>query len=235
MDRRNRKAIGVLAVGGLATATILGLLSSRASASTPAGGGAPAYDQIRAMVGELGLGDDWADFFVALAWNESRGNPEAINDSASEAKGAKKAFERNAGAFVECGRPDSDYTFGSGGLFGMIPTYAALTFKAPQLRCAPPRWIVTNPRASQAAAIGFANGLMQWARYNEAPTFGTLRAMWGNPSRSLEEIAARLPKYEQHARKAGVDPAFLRRRPSDLELTADEAYDVLTRGMAVAA
>lgn len=66
----------------------------------------------------------FADFAEAVAWNESRGNPDAINDSRAEASAAARGYDENVRRYGSSGFPRSRYVWGSGGWFGFLPSTA---------------------------------------------------------------------------------------------------------------
>ena len=217
--------IGVLT--GLVTAGAVAVASSASSGPVfePPAAESAGFGELRKLAARLELPKDWTDFFVLVAWNESRGNSRAINDDAGEKAAAKVAYERNAEHLSQCHHAPATYLL-SGGWFGLLAPNALMQFKTPELRCLPPRFAVTDPATSFAIAVGMARGLMTWGRFEKVPTFGNLRLMWRSPKSGGDpaKLAKRLPKYRDHARAAGVAPSLLDAHPRLLHLTADEAY-----------
>ncbi|MCA9650289.1 MAG: hypothetical protein KC501_10295 [Myxococcales bacterium] len=203
--------LGLLLVGGRSHA-----------ASTSNGDGVQAVAPVRGLAAEAGLPTAWGDFLALVAWNESKGNPQARNDDDSEAKAAAEAYARNRERFAGCGHPESAYTFGSGGWFGMLPANA-LAQLGDAHRCLPPS-SVFEPRVAIAMAVGFARGLMGWSRYQRVPTWLNLRAMWGWPTKGGDHayLAKAKPKFEQDARDVGLPASWLDGTPPPLSTSASE-------------
>jgi len=102
---------------------------------------ADGYELIVEYAEQAGIPDDWRDFLLAKAWIESRGNPlkgRGITDgapsnaqivsSSSEAAAAGKAYDRQVerGAIVGSVWGRKSWSFGSGGLFAMLPANAVV-------------------------------------------------------------------------------------------------------------
>ena len=211
---------------GLAAGAVV-LAASRSTQAAPRPSsldaeGASQVAAVRGLAAEVGLPDAWGDFFALVAWRESKGNPNAINDSASEAEAATTAYERNRGRYASWGHPDSAYTFGSGGWFGILPANG-LAQLGEAFECLPPA-SVFQPREALAMAVGFARGLMRWKKFQRVPTWLNLRAMWGWPAKGgdPQRLAAVRRKFTNDAADVGLPAAWLDQRPSPLPMTGAE-------------
>jgi len=151
---------------------------------------------MQAMLRDTGMSEDWVNFFLLVAARESNFNPTAENTSPSEAEAARKSYEHNEAKLAPCGHPAVTYTWGSGGWYGFLPAVAMLHLP-PGEQCLPPGIVPFNPELSTAAAAGNARGLMNWAGYQSAPSFATLRQGWGNPSAMghAAHLQERIPKW----------------------------------------
>ncbi|MCH9680368.1 MAG: hypothetical protein K0V04_02955 [Deltaproteobacteria bacterium] len=222
---------GLVGLGvGVGIVVLMTVGARPAQASTPNVGGDGARVDVRELARDAGLPEVWGDFFALVAHGESRNNPHAVNDSPTEARRSAEAFASAANRFERCGHPPEAYSWGSGGLFGHIPTTAFAQLR--EGRCLSPEMIL-DPRVSLAAAVGFARGLMKWKRYAVDPTFHNLRAMWKWPAKGGDPdfLAERRPKYDRHAAVVGLPPSFLDQTPPPLPMTGDEVLDRL--GVAV--
>lgn len=199
-------------------------------------------EMVRELADMAGMTKDQADFLAFVAYGESGLKPNVgLGDPAlfpagtepntrasqalqhGEARAATKAYERNRGWLAGCGHPASQYGFGSGGLFAMLPTYALSQFRGSRLACASP-FEVFDPAFSLAAAYGFARGLTQREGY--LGTWASLRSGWGLPSKigDRARIEKKSPKWRKHLRAIGLPetrltssaPAFPRRDLSEM-------------------
>lgn len=177
---------------------------------------------IRGLAAEAGLPEEWGDFLALVAWRESKGNPQAINDSPHEADAAARAYDRNRHRYTGCGYAAASYTFGSGGWFGMLPANG-LAQLGKAHRCLAPS-SVFEPRVAMAMAVGFARGLMQWDGYAKTPTWLNLRAMWGWPAKGgdADYLRNARPEFTKDAAAVGLPPSWLDRRPPPLPVTGAE-------------
>lgn len=177
---------------------------------------------VRALAAEAGLSEVWGDFFALVAFGESRGNPESINDSPKEAEAAARAYRRNAHRLEHCGHAPQQYTFGSGGWFGFLPANAVLQL-GPDHRCIDPA-SVFEPRKAMAMAVGFARGLMRWKRFERVPTWLNLRVMWGSPTEGGDAGVLRRARAEitDGARAVGIPAERLDETPPPLPTPAAE-------------
>lgn len=205
----------------------VGLASREAKAKAPSHrSGAERVAAVREMAARAGLPDDWATFFALAAWRESKGNPNAKNDSDSEAAAAAKAYRRNADDFEACGYGEDAYEY-SGGWFGIMPANGLEQLPA-SLRCLPPS-AVFDPVVALAMAVGFARGLMRWDQYEAEPTWLNLRAMWGWPAMGgdAEYLEGRRPEYEEDAAEIGIPASWIDRRPPPLTVTPSQVLERL--------
>ncbi|MCX4239646.1 hypothetical protein [Paraliomyxa miuraensis] len=228
MSRRSSSPVswGVAAVAGLVAVVSMSGTAS-ASSGTAVGDGAYRIAAVRGLAAEAGLPPAWGDFFALVAWRESKGNPQAVNDSASEAAAAAKAFDRNRGRYEGCGHPDAAYIFGSGGWFGMLPANG-LAQLGEELYCLPPSSVL-EPRVALAMAVGFARGLMRWDGFGKVPTWLNLRAMWGAPAKGGDAayLASKRASYVQDAAAVGLPASWLDGRPPPLSVTGAEVLERL--------
>ena len=210
--------LGTLGLGAL----VLANSTASGQPGPGSGKGASSVAAVRGLAAEVGLPDAWGDFFALVAWRESKGNPQAINDSESEAEAAARAYDRNRARYQGCGYAASSYTFGSGGWFGMLPANA-LAQLGEVHRCLPPSSVL-KPRVAMAMAVGFARGLMRWDGYKRRPTWLNLRAMWGWPVKGgdPEYLASVRPKLTEDAAAVGLPPSWLDHQPPPLPVTGAE-------------
>lgn len=184
--------------------------------------------KVRAYAANAGLSKDWQDFFVLVAYRESKGRSDVglgIDAGApvwadlhggsageSEAAAAARAYDRNANDLAECW-PRVTYTWGSGGWYGILPANGLEVFEGTTWHCIHP-WTVLDPAISTVMAIGMARRLMGWDGFKAAPTVLNLRLGWGDPSSMGEpdKLAAKRDDYEKDARSAGLPVSFLDKR-----------------------
>ncbi len=195
-----------------------------------------SQDSLRYHLEEAGLAPSWVLFFEAIALNESRfnhltglGNPQlfpswaepnvdaSVSSQQREQRAATRAYERNAARFQGCGHPSADYTFGSGGWFGMLPANALAAFDGTAYQCMHP-YFVFFPGASVVMAIEFARRLMSWSSWKSKPTFANLRVGWGDPSKmgdrgAISKSGARLKELLS---EFGANPNIASMRPPSL-------------------
>lgn len=228
---------------GLLTGLVLLIPKRR---SKPSGGVDPSTSDsgpmsedregLRFYLIEAGLSDDWIAFFEAVAANESGfnnlvglGNSSLFpsfaqpNTKASifaqerEYQAAVIAYERNADRFQECGYPVSEYTFGSGGWFGMLPSNALAAFFGTPYQCLRPGFVF-SPGGSVVMAVEMARRLMRWDSWESTPTFANLRVGWGNPASMGQpsKITAMKAKLEDRLIEVGANPGLASAQPSPL-------------------
>jgi hypothetical protein len=201
-------------------------LASREAVTSPSATGIDRVAAVRGLAAEAGLPQEWGDFLALVAWRESKGNPNAQNDSESEAAAAEKAYRRNADRYESCGYGEEAYEY-SGGWFGMMPANGIAQLRE-ELRCLPPS-AVFEPRAALAMAVGFARGLMRWDRFDRAPTWLNLRVMWGAPGKGgdTDYLAAARREFAKDAAAVGLSASWLDRRVSALDIKPSQVLERL--------
>jgi hypothetical protein len=161
---------------------------------------ADGYELIVEYAEQAGIPDDWRDFLLAKAWIESRGNPlkgRGITDgapsnaqivsSSSEAAAAAKAYDRQVerGAIVGSVWGRKSWSFGSGGLFAMLPANAVVVaYRGTDLQGvaeAYDPWSVFEPKKAIALAIAYNRSLAKWQGFRSDPTWENLHAGWRAP------------------------------------------------------
>jgi len=162
---------------------------------------------IRWMAEALGLDPAWSVFFEATALNESGFNPlrglgkpslfppwaqpskgASVFSQNNEAKAAVTAYNRNKKTLQKCPWPKTRYTFGSGGLFGILPPNGVMQFRGTEVICIDP-WSVFDWGPSLVMAIEMARGLMRRSNFKKLPVYGNLRIGWGVPSKMSNPTA----------------------------------------------
>ncbi len=180
----------------------------------------------RALIERLGrrggMTDAQVQFLVFVAANESRfrtnvgrGDP-ALQPPGlrrffvdlDESDAARKAYERNAEVFADCGHPSGAYSFGSGGMFAFLPTYPLFHLRKTPLRCAHP-YEVFDPVFSMTAAYSFARGLSRHSFFDG--TVVELRAGWGALANMKDPsiYERKLPLWREQLEALGVESEWL--------------------------
>jgi hypothetical protein len=173
---------------------------------------------VRALARAAGAPGPWPDFFAMTAYGESKahalvglgvteGAPPFVhmNKSTQEAKAAALVFKKNPW-LAPCWSP-AVYSFGSGGLFAMLPAAALAAFKTdPAMQCVHP-WSIFDPSASMIYAAWFARRLQGWSNWDG--TVLSLRTGWGNPSAMGRTTAKGLAKFGAHCEAVGLPASFL--------------------------
>jgi len=210
---------------GAALLALAGLLLLGGGDSTPGPGyggpslppttGSKGRAELVRLLDATGMSADWRDFFLLVAVNESGYNPRAANLSATEASASAKMYNRNRAKLLDCPWPASAFTWGSGGYFGMMPTLAVLHLP-PDLRCVDPSAAVFVEGLNIAAAVDNARSLLGWSNYKTSPSYLNLRAGWGWPAKMGDPafLAEKLPRYQEHARRARVAESLLGKVPA---------------------
>ncbi len=144
------------------------------------------------------------NFFVYVAYGESRYSPLAFNASTSEAKAAAEAFDHNASRLRECGYTRKQLGRGSGGRFGRLLPYFVLDLQDVAPCIAP--GAINDGVHDLASAIKNAWVLQQKDGWNG--TVGSLRAGWATPG-DLSPAPERLAKMRNTADAAGIGAAFI--------------------------
>ncbi len=225
--------IGILAAAGLYHAWGAGPSGGSLAADLDDLDGSP--QAIRELAADAGLPDDWADFLVAKAWVESRWNPYSarglqpgapewlpkINEAAGDAAAARQAWERQRferGVFESTPWPEERYTFGTFGLWQLMPANAiASSFKGTRFENLDP-WSHFVPARQMAMAVDYNHGLMKRQAFKDDPTWATLYAGWSLPSNmsalDSPEVAAALERFADGLHAAGIPLSFMERKPS---------------------
>lgn len=182
--------------------------------------------QGRSLIEQLGrrggMTDAQVQFLVFVAAKESRFRPNVgRGDPALEPPGlhnflvdlheagaARRAYERNAEMFSDCGHPPSAYSFGSGGLFAFLPTYPLFHLRKTPLRCAHP-YEVFDPVFSMTAAYSFARGLSRHPFFDG--TVVELRAGWGALANMKDPsaYAGKIPGWRGQLEELGIEEQWL--------------------------
>ncbi len=180
----------------------------------------------RALIERLGrrgrMTDTQIQFLVFVAAKESRFRPNVgRGDPALEPPGlhsffadldeayaARRAYERNAEVFADCGHPPSAYSFGSGGLFAFLPTYPLFHLRKTPLRCAHPHEVF-DPVFAMTAAYSFARGLSRHPFFDG--TVVELRAGWGALANMKDPniYARKTPGWREQLEALGIDAEWL--------------------------
>lgn len=180
----------------------------------------------RALIEDMGrragMSDAQVQFLVFVASKESRFRPNVGRGDPNleppglhnflidyqEANAARRAYERNAKHFADCGHDPAAYSFGSGGLFAFLPTYPLYHLRKTPLRCAHP-YEVFDPAFSITAAYSFARGLSRH-RYFDG-SVAELRAGWGALAwmKDSSRMADRMPGWRAQLRGLGIDDSWL--------------------------
>ena len=191
-------------------------------------------EEIRRLAYDAGLPDDWADFLVAKAWVESRWNPysargvqpgapvwlEKINHGPNDAYSARQAYDRQVqrGVFESSPWPADRYTFGSYGLWQLMPANAlASSFEGTQYENLDP-WSHFMPSRQMAMAVDYNLGLMKRGSYKADPTWRTIYAGWSAPSnmdkQDTAKVQAALERFGRGLDASGIPRSFMDRAPS---------------------
>ncbi len=198
---------------------------------------ADGYELIVEYASQADLPADWRDFLLAKAYIESRGNPlrgrgiadgapknAQIVDDAKEARAAAQAYDRQVerGAIVGSPWGKKSWSFGSGGLFAMLPANAVVVaYRGTPLQGvaeAYDPWSVFEPRKAIPLAVAYNRSLMRWQRFKNDPTWENLHAGWRAPgnmdapeSEGYQKSAA---NFAEALNAMGIPQNFAQRRVS---------------------
>jgi len=207
----------------------LALASRPAKGRTSTAGAASSSVRDVASVVERDLGmPGFSDFAAAAAFGESRNNPSARNTSASEAARAADGFENIRAMYAVDERRPNDWTFGSGGWFGFLPSTA---LGEREWSSADPR-LIFDPVAATVLMAAFAQRVAR-RHFDKLPASArdwlTVRRFMASNRVGLDfaearpGTAARRRKLERHYRQTGSDPRSMR-TPVQWSRRADQAY-----------
>ncbi len=175
---------------------------------------------VRVLAAMAGAPPAWQDMFALIARGESGGNPNrglGIKTGAppwaqmgklkGEANAAAKVYKSGKKHVGDCVWGDAVYSFGSGGLFAMLPMSGLKAFWSDELlRCLHP-WSVFDEKVTMVMAAHFAYRLTQRGGYQG--TAASLRRGWGIPGKMSSIPADKLEKWRSHAQDVGLAPSFL--------------------------
>lgn len=164
------------------------------------------WAQLHAIPDRL-MTEDQRRFLVYVAYGESRWDPLAHNDDATEVAASATAYDRVAARLAGCGRSRSAYVRGSGGRFGRLLPYFA-TDLSELLPCIDPASI-WNGIDDIVSAVHLARVHQDEPSWDG--TVGSVRAGWRTPG-DLRPSAERLAKMRQTAVRAGLDAGFIDRQ-----------------------
>jgi len=179
-------AVALAALWGVASAAGDGGDERPDDLLIPPNPGGETQALIRDMAAALGLDASWSVFLEAAAMGESGLNPlvgrgikvgapswVTIYASSGEAKAAARAYDRNRDRYFDCGWGER-FTFGSGGLWGLIPANALIAFEGLSESCADP-WAVFQPAPALVMFVEMCRRLMAYSEFSLVPTWGNLR------------------------------------------------------------
>jgi hypothetical protein len=166
------------------------------------------------VVDKMGAPDEWGTFLAAVAHRESRFDNLAENTSSGEAAAARRAYQRqrDRGHFASAPWPDSAYTFGSGGWYGILPANGMIAFVGTELENLDPRTAVHDPVTSTIMAFEYARRIFGWGAFDG--TWLGLRVGWANPSRmgDPEFVAEVAGRFAKDLRAIGAPESFMHER-----------------------
>lgn len=176
------------------------------------------HEEMLGVLDRMDAPDDWQTFFSAVGYWESRFNNLTENTSTREAAAAKRAYNymRDKGRFADSPWPDSAYTFGSGGWYGLLPAYALEAFHGTDLENLEPREAIHDPVTSTIMAIAYARRLFRWAAFDG--TWLSLRVGFANPSKMGDPdfVAEVRGRFAESLRAIGAPESFMHRQVSSL-------------------
>lgn len=182
-------------------------------------GPASSRIDVRALAASAGAPQIYQDFFAMTAYGESKAKTTVglgirtgappyvkINDSLNESRASVVAYDRNLSWLAPCWAREL-YTFGSGGLFAMMPASAIAAFKnSASYRCVHP-WSIFDPTPTMIYAAWMARRLQGWSNWDG--TVIGMRAGWASPSSMHNVSAEKRKKWGDHCQAVGLPPSFL--------------------------
>lgn len=174
---------------------------------------------VRALAARAGAPAIWQDFFEFTAFGESglrtavglgssAGAPPwaEMHTSKGEVAASVKGYNNNEAWLKPCW-PKGAYTFGSGGLFALLPSSALSALKGTPYACAHP-WSIFDPSAAMIYAAGYAHRIQGWSNYQS--TVLSMRVGWGNPSAmGKTPDPKKVAKWGDHCEAVGLSRSFL--------------------------
>ena len=192
------------------------------------GASSPSVRDVAGVVErDLGM-PGFADFAAAAAYGESRSNPSARNTSASEAARAAQGFKKFRRMYDVDERRPGDWTFGSGGWFGFLPSTA---LGEREWSDADPR-LIFDPVAATVLMAAFAQRVAR-RHFGQLPASArdwlTIRRFMASNRTGLDFLEERpgteerRQKLERHYQHTGSDPIGMH-TPVQWARRADQAY-----------
>ena len=142
--------------------------------------------------------------------------------SSGEATAAGKAYERESvrGAIVGSVWGRKSWSFGSGGLFAMLPANAVvIAYRGTELQGvaeAYDPWSVFEPKKAIALAIAYNRSLSKWQGFKSDPTWENLHAGWRAPGNMGDPGSTGYQKSAANFREAlaavGIPQSFASKR-----------------------
>jgi len=170
------------------------------------------------VVKRTGAPDEWGTFLSAVGYWESKFNNLAENTSKGEAAAARRAYDRaiGKGRFAGSPWPESAYTFGSGGWYGLIPANAMEGFAGTELENLDPRMAIHDPVTSTILAFEYARRIFGWAAFDG--TWLSLRVGFANPSKmgDPEFVAEVRERFAQSLRAIGAPESFMHKHVASM-------------------
>lgn len=157
-------------------------------------------------------------FALAVADRESNGNPDTFNDDASEAAAAARGYARNRpGIYALNPYPPGRWTWGSGGLYGQLPSTA---LAAEGFHLGDP-YLVFDRKAANAMFVDYLHRIVR-NHFSRIPpehrTFLTLRRFMSSNvhgydwAEKLEKSPAIRMRFARDLRARGIAPNFMHQR-----------------------
>lgn len=172
--------------------------------------------------------NDWIVFLGAVAHHESGWDPAVYNGfknadvpagvrrvMGTDGPGAVSNFNRNRELYSDCPWPESRYTFGSGGWYGLIPSIGLHEFRKSPYQCLDP-WSVFMPYPATIMAIGYARRSMRRDSFKKDPTWLNLNRSWKAPSNMGSPQAGSDKRFRRALRAMGVAESWADQRVANL-------------------